>query len=274
MLETMLMAAAGGVLLAVGGYLVGARIGSTARERLRQIIRNREEELRRLRLELSGVLKAEKSGLIQSSNLPVTAPLDDALQDRLQEIERRDAERTEALMSQLQRLQGSLQGGDSREEDLAAQVRGVVGPLADRARMQAALTDLPDDYRHRGHLSQLLATVADRAALSTVILSDEAGLPLAEASAEASEALAAAASLLLTLTDRLDSSGQPAAVGAVVRDTEGRLVLHRIFLAGGERYVLTGVSKGTSLSPEALDPVLPQIRQLLVQPGPIVEAVA
>lgn len=274
MLETILTGAAGGVLLALGGYLVGVRMGALARERLRQVIRNREEELRRSRLELSGVLKAEKSGLVQSSNLPVIPPAEDALQERLQEIERRDAERTEALMNQLQSLQGSLRGGEGRQDVLAAQVRDVVGPLADRARMQAALTDLPDDYRHRGHLSALLATVADRAALSSVILSDEAGLPLAEASADASEALAAAASLLLTLTDRLDSSGQPAAVGAVVRDTEGRLVLHRIFLAGRERYVLTGVSKGTSLSPEALDPVLPQIRQLLVQPGPIVDAVA
>lgn len=254
------------------GYLWGARRGALARTRLDQALRTKEEALRRSKLELSGVLKAEKAAHLQSQTLAPATERSERLEDRLEEIERRDADRMQTLLAQLQQLRGSIEGGS--QAALAAEVRDVVGPLADRARLQTALTDLPDTFLHRGHLSRLLVAVAERAALSAVILSDEAGLPLAEASSDASETLAAAASLLLTLSDRLSRSGQPGAVGAVVQDSEGRLVLHRIFQAGDERYVLTGVAKGRSLFPDSLDPVLPQIRQLLVQRGAVFEAVA
>lgn len=243
MTPTMIAAIAGGaVLAALGGYLLGARLGVNARERLREALRRKEEELRLSRVELRAVLKAQKSGRVRET-------LDVVAQSR--DIEVPDAE------------------AKAEVDALAIQVREVMGPIAALARMQAALTELPDTFAHRGHLEGLLDEVARRAALTYVVLSDEAGLPLAASRADSPEAVAAAASVVLTLADRLEHSGQPTAVGAVVHDAESRRILHRIFTAGRERYVLTAVAEGVTLGPDALDPVLPRVRRLLHQLGPV-----
>lgn len=240
--ETIAVVVGGAVLAALGGYLLGVRMGVGVRERLRQSLRHREEELRRSRLELSAVLKAEKSERVRAETKDIV-------------VDTRDVEAVES----------------PEVDQLAAQVREVMGPIAALARMQTALTGLPETFAHRGHLEGLLEEVASRASLTYVVLSDEAGLPLAASRADSPEAVAAAASVVLTLADRLEDSGQPAALGAVVHDAEGRRVLHRIFDAGSERYVLTAVAEGVTFGPDALDPVLPRVRRLLRQPGPVVE---
>ncbi|MCK6551565.1 hypothetical protein L6R52_37380, partial [Myxococcota bacterium] len=116
---------------------------------------------------------------------------------------------------------------------------------------------------HRGHLTSLLEVITARASFGGAVLSDEVGLTVADTGVEGADAIAAAASMLLTLADRLSTSGQPAPVGFVARDGEGHLVLHRIFTAGEQRYVLTAVAKSGALGPDTLDPVLPELRRIL-----------
>ncbi|MCA9550146.1 MAG: hypothetical protein KC933_08930 [Myxococcales bacterium] len=267
-----ILAAAGGALALSGvAYFVGRRVGRAAEERMLQTVRFKEDELRRARLELSAVLKAEKR--VSQDLAAVAAPipaaelpkLDPEVAARLEAMEARE----DARQKELAALIASMDGRKVLDE-----LREVMAPLAEQARVQSALSEMPTMYLHRGHLGHLLREVAARAGLSTMILSDEVGLPLAATSADASEALAAAASLLLTLADRLASTGQPAPVGVVTRDVEGHLTLHRIFSLDDERYVLTAVSKGTVLAPDSMDPVLPQLRQLLAQRSPEVDAVA
>jgi hypothetical protein len=259
-LELLIGIGAAALALVAGAFLVGRRLGRGAEARLQQKVRFKEEELRRTRLELSGVLKAEKSG---SLDLHVAPSLDPEVAARLEAMEAREEARQKELAALIEAMDG---------RKVLDELREVVAPLAEHARVQTALTELPSLYRHRGHLGQLLAEVAQRAGLSTMILSDEVGLPLAATAADGSEALAAAASLLLTLADRLASTGQPAPIGAVSRDVEGHLTLHRIFACGEERYVLTAVAKGTVLAPDSLDPILPQLRQLLIQRSAAVDA--
>ncbi len=276
LLETILIASGSAFVLGIGGFLVGRRIGNTTRDDLTRSLRISQEDLRRSRLELSGVLKAEKSERVQTRDLPKPQETGTEVEiaQHLAEVEQRSAEQTAAILAQIKDLRAEMQTSSEPQDMLTAQVREVVGPIAERARMQTALTNIPDTFSHRGHLEGLLAAIAERAGLSAVILSDEAGLLLAEAGADATDALAATASLLLTLADRLSNSGQPAAVSAVVQDAEARLIVHRIFFAGSERYVLTGVSKRTTVVPDILDPTLARLRRLLLQPGQHLEAVA
>lgn len=269
--EYVLVALFGGVLLAAGGYLLGLRRGTASQQRLRQALVSRQQELHRARLEFSGALKAERSGRLQSDPVAGACNMSAALEARLKGLERRSDEHTLALMSELQKLRGDLPGPATLKEALATELRAVMGPVADGVHRQAVLTALAGEYLHRGHLSKLLAAVAAHAGLAAVVLSDDAGLLLAETAAESSEGLAAAGSLLVTLTDRLDSFGQPGVIGAVVRDAQSRWLLYRIFMAGPERYVLIGVSDEAALAPHTLDPVLPQIRRLLVLPGMVPE---
>lgn len=232
------------VVAAIFGYWLGARSGTSDRERLEQTLRHRDDELRRSRLETRAVLQAEKSERIRST-LDLAAT--------------KDVAETPASAEP-----------SAREVDaLAAQVREVMGPLAALAKMQAALTQVPDTFTHRGHLEALLEEVVSRASLTYVVLSDEAGLPLAASHADSPEAVAASASVVLTLADRMRDTRQPEAVGAVVHDAQSRRIVHRIFSTGRERYVMTAVCEGLTLGPDALDPVLPRIRRLLEHPGPI-----
>lgn len=219
------------VAAAVGGVVgyLWARQRSEARHQgLRQTLRMREDQVRTLTFQLSGLRRVRDK---PSATEPTPDPADAKIVAVLDEV------------------------------------RSMVAPLADQARRQAALTALPD-FEHRGHLAALLAEIGERAGLSSLVLSDEVGLPVADANSSASDELAASSALLLRFADRLRDSGQPVLVSAIIRDTEGRIVLHRVFDVGRERYVLTAVAERASLAPDALDPALPQIQNLLRQSTP------
>ncbi len=229
---SLLWAAAGMIVGAAIGYLLAARRWASCVEQLRQSRRVKDEESRGLRLQLRGLRRAYETG-----TLTVDTPPD----------------RSEA------RIAAVLE-----------EVRSMVAPFAAHAERQAALTALSPSFIHRGHLSALLAEIGARAGLETVVLSDGVGLPLADAGAadgaSTCDALAAASAMVLSLSDRLDDSGQPAMRAAVVRDAVGRTVLYRVFEVAEERYVLTGVTEAASVAPDALDPTLPQLRHILRRP--------
>ncbi len=217
---------------AVIGYLWAKRIAAARSEQLAQAVRMREDEVRNVRLQLSGLRRAYERGTV-SVDVP-------------------------------------MQPRDDRVAAVLEEVRSMIAPLAAQAERQAALTHLSFGFANRGHLSGLLDEITRRAGLSAVVLSDAVGLPIADAGtddgADSGEALAAAAAIVLTLTDRLEQVGQPESLSLVVRDVRGRSVLHRIFDVHNERFVLTGIAESTSLTPDALDATLPQLRHILQKP--------
>jgi hypothetical protein len=76
-------------------------------------------------------------------------------------------------------------------------------------------------------------------------------------------AVSGVSSMLLTFAERSVALGSPAPVAIMVHDEAHRLLLHRLFRVGDERYVLTAIARGRTIQPSTLDPALGKIEQLL-----------
>lgn len=148
--------------------------------------------------------------------------------------------------------------------DLRETLREVIEPYNEDQRLHRALSTLDQEFSSRGELPDLLRRIAHRGGFTSVILSDEVGLPIAtHGGAHVAETLAAVSSLLLKLVDRLATAELPAPIGAVFRDVDNQLLVHRVFSVGGERFVLTAVTRARALNPDVLDPALIRIEALL-----------
>ena len=102
----------------------------------------------------------------------------------------------------------------------------------------------------RGELPRVMDAIAQVGPFSTVVLSDEAGLPLATSRDSGDgTVLAGLWSMLLTLADRVSHAGAPAPLAVVVHDAANQTLIHRLFSSGGARFLLTAVSPGRSLPP-------------------------
>lgn len=127
-----------------------------------------------------------------------------------------------------------------------------------------AIARLPVGVGARGGLSPLLDTIAEIGGFTTVLLSDEIGLPLAASGGGSDvDSLAGVSSLLLTLADRVSDIGAPVPIAVTVQDVANRVLVHRIFRVGEERYLLTAVAHGRHVPPTMLDPAIGRIERLL-----------
>lgn len=68
---------------------------------------------------------------------------------------------------------------------------------------------------------------------------------------------------LLAVDDRVVLSGAPGAQSVVVHDAANQTLLHRLFTSSGNRFLLTAVTRGRTLSPEVLDPALGKLERIL-----------
>jgi hypothetical protein len=71
------------------------------------------------------------------------------------------------------------------------------------------------------------------------------------------------ASLVLTLVERSERSGEPKPIGVVVHDESNQMILHRVFIVGGVQFLLTAASRGQDVAPSALDPALGKLERAL-----------
>lgn len=156
------------------------------------------------------------------------------------------------------------ESGREREHRAVAEVQRVLAPLMERERLAAQLARLEIGRGTRSELPRAVDAIAAIGGFSTVVLSDEAGLPLAvSAGSTDGEQLAGLWSMLLAVADRISTAGAPVPVAVVVHDASNQTILHRLFTSGGTRFLLSAVSRGRSLEPEALDPALGKLEQML-----------
>lgn len=154
--------------------------------------------------------------------------------------------------------------GKGQAEGQLREVQRVLAPLMEKERLAKALAALPVGRGTRDRLPDLLEAIARAAGFDTVLVSDEAGLPLAtNAAAEEADQLAGIWSMLLTIADRVVVTGAPAPLSILVQDADGQTIVHRIFSAGQHRYLLTAVGRGGALSPTTLDPAITKLEALL-----------
>jgi hypothetical protein len=114
----------------------------------------------------------------------------------------------------------------------------------------------------------LLDRIADVGRFETVLLTNEEGLPLAANSgARHTERLAAAATRMALVAEKIAEADGTAPLSAMLRDSADATTLCRIFRVQDQRLVLTALSNDSRLVSVALDPAVTKIELLLVTPA-------
>lgn len=234
-------------LAALGGYVLGWRQMRRAREELETRATAAQERVRRLE-------RARSTPAIDAR--AITAEISSAVRPLL--------ERGQVAQRELAAVVASL---DQRQSDaLATQLESILRPVLARERFEDKLIGLSAGTDHARSLVDVLDAIAKSGAFSTVVVSDEVGLPLASNRGGIdAEVHAGIASMLLTVFERAARNEQPRPLAAVFRDEAHRLLIHRVFAVQGARFVLTAVSMGMDVGPEALDPALVSIERMMTR---------
>jgi len=177
-----------------------------------------------------------------------------------EQLRRQNLEQAEEMGLLRQRL--SLP--EERDEDLHTTIKRVLTPLIQRERLSFDLSHLKATSGRRSDLTTLVDQIAEKGNFSAVLLSDEAGWPLASSNnARDLDRLGATTSLLFLLADRIARDKAPAPLSLMVHDEANTVTLCRIFRVGSQRLSLTAVSTGTQLTPMTLDPALAKVEAVL-----------
>jgi hypothetical protein len=210
---SLVIAPGAAVLLLAAGYLYGVRLGSGARESLRNDNMRLAQDLEELRTRLS-------------------------------------------------------QQATEQDKSLRSAIQQLLAPLIQREQLSVGLSQLNEGLTRNRDLTLLLDQIAEAGNFSTVLLSNEEGLPLAaNSSAPEFDRLSAISSLLLLMMDRVAGAGLPPLLSVMLHDESNSTTLCRIFRAHDQRLSLTAVSGGARLTPIALDPALAKINAALLAPS-------
>jgi hypothetical protein len=246
MLIAVISGVASAALVLTAGYLIGARRGARARERLWQ-----------QSLELAGGLREERQVLMEQQK----ATRAEAHRDDLGNL-------IDLLLKQgeaMQRMLEPLSRRFGEDDKLRSTVEDVLTPLIQRERLGMELGSLPAET---GGLTHLLDQIADKGGFRVVALNDDQGLPLATSSnAWDVDRLAGLSAHVSVLADRLGRAGNPAPLSVMLHDEDNQLTLCRIFRVRDKRLILTAVSTGAELSTSALDPALGKVDAVLSNPA-------
>ncbi len=248
----MLIAGISGVasaaLLLTAGYLIGARRGARARERLWQQSLDLADGLREERQMLTEHREAIRAGVRR----------DDL--GSLVDLLLKQGEAMQRLLEPLSRRVGE-------DDKLRSAVEEVLTPLLQRERMGIELGSLAAEKGDRSGLTHLLDQIAEKGGFRVVVLNDDEGLPLAtSSSAWDVDRLAGISAHVSVLADRLGRAGTPAPLSVMLHDEDNQLTLCRIFRVRDKRLILTAVSTGAELSTSALDPALGKVDAVLSNP--------
>lgn len=175
-----------------------------------------------------------------------------------------DAAQYCAEIARLQERISDRERSNVREERAVKEVQRVLAPLMERERMARELASIELGRGTRGDLPRVMEAIAKIGNFSSVVLSDEVGLPLAvNAASQDGDMIAGLWSMLLSLADRIASAGAAPPMAVVVHDAANQTILHRLFASSGSRFLLTATSRARSLDPAALDPALDKLERLL-----------
>jgi len=254
LLAAFLAIIAAGVLLAAG-YLIGIRRARAARDALRQRLQARDSTLRLQLQELTTSLQRQEANqrLLEADMKSYLDRLSEAPTD------------TERIREDLSTMIAPLLARERDDVALRTTMQELLGPIVAREQLGYELAHLELGTGERGELPRLLDDIAERGNLATVMLSDDAGLPLAVSDrVDDLERLTGLCSLVMLVVDRLGRDEGPALRAVMVHDDANHFVLNRVFEVGGQQLLLTAVATGTTLSPNALDPALVKLESILV----------
>jgi hypothetical protein len=263
------------VTLLLAGYLVGARRGRAARAALDERIRELETE--RAAAPAPPPLAAVKEEL-QATIAPLFAIGARELQRDLRDaVAQRDQEQDafrEELRGMITTLEQKAPDAERLQRDLVKSMSSIVAQRTDGSDVRKVVDDLLGGGRELssivvgagglGELPKLVDAITKKGGFASVVLSDEAGLPLAASdSALDVEGTAEAAAFFLTLAERSARAGHPRPIACVIMDDTNRLTLHRIFNVQSTRFTVSAVARGKLLVPGALDGALAPLERVL-----------
>jgi hypothetical protein len=239
----------------VAGYLIGIRRGVGARESLRRDLAQSQTVLATCEQELR-----QSQHLLQRAHEQLAAR--PAVTGSAEAVKERPLK--DQIDSSLTNLLQPLLARDLHTRELRDAVNSLLGPMVERERLGLELARLDAGLSGRGGLSQLLSAMATRAGFSTVLVTDNNGLPMGQSDgAKQVEMLCATLGMILNMVDRIATSGGSTPLAVVLRDADNQVAIHRLFKVEGLRYVLTAIASGSFLSPDVLDPTLPRIERVL-----------
>ena len=163
--------------------------------------------------------------------------------------------------------QSSRRAAD-QEVSLRTTIQQVLAPLVERERLSLDMAQVSTNAGQRRDLAPLLDKIATVGTFTTVLLSNEEGLPLASnRTSKNLDRLAAASTRLAVVADQVAGEEGRAPLSIMVRDASGATTLCRIFRVQGQRLALTAVSNDQRLTSVALDPALMKIESALSTPS-------
>lgn len=179
---------------------------------------------------------------------------------------RRQAQLQAASLDQLR--EQSRQKATEQDAALRNTIQDVLAPLVERERISLDLAHLASEAGERRELVPLLDRIADVGRFETVLLTNEEGLPLAANSgARHTEQLAATATRMALVAEKIADADGTVPLSAMLRDSADATTLCRIFRVQDQRLVLTALSNDSRLVSVALDPAVTKIELLLVTPA-------
>ncbi len=240
--------------------LVGFVLGGAGRARARA---SWEEERRALGLRL-----AASEARLEGRREPVAldealAPLQRDVRVLLTAAQMRETEEG-AFRDEVRRRLVGLERRAPATLQIEGDLRRLVTPMLDRERVSRELAKLDVGKGGLVELPGLLDTIAEKSGFASLVLSDEAGLPLAASKGAVDvDTVAGSAAFFLVLSERAAHASRPRPLSCVVLDETNCMTLHRMFAVGPAHFTVSAVARGVHLGPGALDPALSSLERAL-----------
>lgn len=150
------------------------------------------------------------------------------------------------------------------ERDMRRIIDEALEPLRERETLGHDLSTIHVGSGNLADLPALLDAIATKAGFSSVVLSDESGLPLAASAGSMDvDGISGTAAFFVTLAERAERASLPRPLSCVVLDETNRITVHRLFSVGDTRFNLSAVSRGRAMAPGVLDPALLPLERVL-----------
>lgn len=212
---------------------------------------------------ISAIIGLGAAVLLLGAGYLYGARLGSKARERLRSLNLQQAEKLRQLQDRFS------ERTSEQEENLRNTIQQVLVPLVQREQFSLGLSQLDAGPGPHRDLTPMLDHIVEIGKFSTVLISNEEGLPLAANSAAQQdvERLAAASSLMLLMVDRIAGNDRPAPRSVMLHDDSNSTTLCRIFRVRDQRLCLTAVAAGSRLTPAALDPALAKVEALLSAPS-------
>ncbi|WP_315700920.1 MULTISPECIES: hypothetical protein [unclassified Bradyrhizobium] len=176
---------------------------------------------------------------------------------------RRQVQLQAASLDQLR--EQSRQKVTEQDANLRNTIQDVLAPLVERERISLDLAQLASEAGERRELVPLLDKIAEVGRFETVLLTNEEGLPLAaNSAARHQERLAAAATRMALVAEKIAEAHGAAPLSVMLRDSSDATTLCRIFRVQDQKLTLTALSNDSRLASVALDPAVTKIELALM----------